>query len=59
MQKSRPIIDMMSRKYGVDASNIDALTKAIQEDDSIFQDEAAKRNVSGTVQRVPKDGVRK
>ena len=28
--KMQPIIDMMSRKYGVDAINIDALTKAIQ-----------------------------
>lgn len=44
--KMQPIIDMMSRKYGVDASNIDALTKAIQEDDSIFQDEAAKKGMS-------------
>ena len=42
----QPIIDMMSRKYGVDASDIDALTKAIQDDDSIFQDEAAKKGMS-------------
>ena len=44
--KMQPIIDMMSRKYGVDASNIDALAKAIQDDDSIFQDEAAKKGMS-------------
>lgn len=44
--KMQPIIDMMSRKYGVDASDIDALTKAIQDDDSIFQDEAAKKGMS-------------
>lgn len=44
--KMQPIIDMMSRKYGVDATDIDALTKAIQADDSIFQDEAAKHGMS-------------
>lgn len=42
----QPIIEMMSQRYGVDANDIDALTKAIQEDDSLYQDEAAKRGMS-------------
>ena len=29
-----PTLEMLSKKYGVDASDIDALNKAIQEDDS-------------------------
>lgn len=42
----KPIIDMLSSKYGVDAANLDGLAKAIQEDDAFYQDAAAKRGMS-------------
>ena len=45
-----PMLDMLSRKYGVDASDIEALSKAIQEDDSYYEDEAMEKGV--TVQQL-------
>ena len=37
---------MLSKKYGVDASDIDALNKAIQEDDSYYEEEAMEKGIS-------------
>lgn len=45
-----PMLDMLSRKYGVDASDIEALSKAIQEDDSYYEDEAMEKGI--TVQQL-------
>ena len=45
-----PMLEMLSRKYGVDASDIEALSKAIQEDDAYYEDEAMEMGV--TVQQL-------
>lgn len=41
-----PVVDMLASKYGVDGSNIDALVKAIQEDDSYYEDEAMQKGLT-------------
>lgn len=41
-----PTLDLLGRKYGVDASDINALNKAIEEDDSYYEDEALERGIS-------------
>ncbi len=35
-----PTLEMLSKKYGVEASDIEALNKAIQEDDTYYEEEA-------------------
>ena len=45
-----PTLEMLSKKYGVDASDIDALNKAIQEDDSYYEEEAMEKGI--TVQQL-------
>lgn len=40
-----PTLDILSRKYGVDASDIEALNKAIEEDDSYFEEEALEKGI--------------
>ena len=45
-----PTLEMLSKKYGVDASDIDALNKAIQEDDSYYEEEAMEKGL--TVQQL-------
>ena len=39
-------LEILANKYGVDATNIEALNKAIQEDDTFFEEEALKRGMS-------------
>ena len=41
-----PTLEILSKKYGVDASDVDALNKAIEEDDSFFEQEALEKNIS-------------
>ena len=41
-----PTLEMLAKKYGVDASDINALNKAIEEDDSYYEEEALERNMS-------------
>lgn len=41
-----PTIDLLCRKYGVDAGDIDGLGKAIEDDDSFFEEEAMQRGMS-------------
>ena len=41
-----PILELMGKKYGVDATDIQALSKAIEEDDSFFEEEALSRGLS-------------
>ena len=42
-----PTLELLATKYGVkDASDIEALNKAIEEDDSFWQDEALERGVT-------------
>ena len=45
-----PTIEMMAKKYGVDASDIEGLNKAIQEDDSYYEQEALEKGL--TVQQL-------
>lgn len=41
-----PTLEMLSRKYGVDVNDIDALNKAIEEDDAYYEDEALERGLT-------------
>ena len=41
-----PTLEMLSKKYGVDASNIEALNKAIQEDDAYYEEEALEKGIT-------------
>ena len=45
-----PTLEMLSKKYGVDAGNIEALNKAIQDDDSYYEEEALEKGI--TVQQL-------
>lgn len=41
-----PTLELLAKKYGVDASDIEALNKAIQEDDSYYEEEAMEKGIS-------------
>ena len=41
-----PTLEILAKKYGVDAADIDALNKAIQDDDSYFEEEALEKGMS-------------
>ena len=41
-----PTLEMMAKKYGVDAGDIEALNKAIQEDDSYYEQEALDKGMT-------------
>lgn len=41
-----PTLDLLTKKYGVKADDIAALSRAIEEDDSFFEEEATKRGIS-------------
>ena len=41
-----PTLEILSKKYGVDASDIDALNKAIEDDDAYFEEEALEKGIS-------------
>ena len=41
-----PTLETLAKKYGVDANNIEALNKAIQEDDSYFEEEALEKGMT-------------
>lgn len=41
-----PVLDILSSKYGVDSSDTQALAKAIQEDDSYYEEEALQKGLS-------------
>ena len=45
-----PTLEMLGKKYGVDSSNIEALNKAIEEDDSYYEEEALEKGM--TVQQL-------
>lgn len=45
-----PVLDLLAGKYGVDANDADALSKAIEEDESYYEDEALEKGL--TVQQV-------
>ena len=41
-----PTLETLAKKYGVDATDIEALNKAIEEDDSYYEEEALEKNIS-------------
>ena len=41
-----PVLELMGKKYGVDATDIKALSKAIEEDDSFFEEAALSRGLT-------------
>ena len=41
-----PTLEILAKKYGVDATDIEALNKAIEDDDSYFEEEALEKNIS-------------
>ena len=41
-----PTLEALAKKYGVDASDIKALNKAIEEDDSYYEEEALEKGLS-------------
>ena len=41
-----PTIEILAKKYGVDATDIEALNKAIEEDDTYFEDEALEKGIT-------------
>jgi hypothetical protein len=41
-----PTLEILAKKYGVDATDINALNKAIEEDDSYFEEEALEKGVT-------------
>ena len=42
----KPVIELLSKRYGVDASDINALSRAVEDDDSYYEDEAIEKGVS-------------
>ena len=45
-----PTLEMLAKKYGVEATDIEALNKAIEEDDSYYEEEALEKGM--TVQQL-------
>ena len=41
-----PTLETLARKYGVDASDIEALNKAIEDDDTYFEEEALEKGIT-------------
>ena len=56
-----PTLEILAKKYGVDAADIEALNKAIQDDDSYFEQEAIERGMSvkdlKTVRKMERDNA--
>ena len=48
----QPVLDILGKKHGVDATDVDALIKAIEEDDTYFEDEALEMGM--TVEQLKK-----
>lgn len=44
--KVAPLLEMLASKYGVDAGNPEAVLKAVQEDDSYYEQEAMEKGLS-------------
>lgn len=49
-EAARPILETLAKKYGVDASDLKALNKAIEEDDAYYEEEALEKGL--TVQQL-------
>ena len=42
----QPVLEILGKKHGVDAGDIDALTKAIEDDDSYYEQEALEKGMT-------------
>ena len=42
----QPVLEILGKKHGVDATDIDALVKAISDDDSYFEQEALEKGIT-------------
>lgn len=49
LAQAQPLLEVLAGKYGVDAADLESLAKAVQEDDSYFEQEAAEKGVSVAV----------
>jgi hypothetical protein len=45
LESLTPVLEMLGKKYGVDATDAEALIKAVEEDDSYFEEEALELGV--------------
>lgn len=45
LQSLQPMLEMLAKKYGVDAADVAALTKAVEDDDAYYREEAEKRSI--------------
>lgn len=45
-KKTQPLFSALADKYGVDASNIDAIIKAVEDDDSFYQEKALEAGMT-------------
>lgn len=45
-QALTPTLELLAKKYGVDAADIEALNRAIEDDDSYFEEEALEKGIS-------------
>ena len=41
-----PTLELLAKKYGVDSNDVDALNKAIEEDDAYYEEEALEKGVT-------------
>lgn len=46
LQQLNPVLEMLSSKYGVDASDLESLSKAIEEDNSFYEQEAIDKGLT-------------
>lgn len=44
--KLQPVLQLLSGRYGVDASDVDALSRAVEEDDAYYEAEAERRGLT-------------
>ncbi len=44
--KLQPVLQLLSGRYGVDASDMDALSRAVEEDDAYYEAEAERRGLT-------------
>jgi len=41
-----PVLDLLAQKYGVDTNDVDALSKAIEDDETFYEDEALEKGMT-------------
>ena len=46
LESLSPVLELLGRKYGVDVADAEALVKAVEEDDSYFEEEALEKGIT-------------